>query len=85
MPEISRFYGIVIRMRYREHPPPHFHAYYGKQKVSVEIETGNVRGEMSKRALRLTWDWMEIHEEELAENWQRAQDRKPLREIEPLP
>lgn len=85
MPEISRFYGIVIRMQYREHPPPHFHAYYGKQKVSVEIETGNVRGEISRRALRLIWDWMEIHEEELAENWQRAIERKPLNRIEPLP
>ena len=40
---------------------------------------------MSKRALRLIWDWMELHEDELAKNWQLAVERKPLKDIEPLP
>jgi len=39
MPEISRFLGIVIRMFYRDHAPPHFHAYYGDYEIIVEIES----------------------------------------------
>lgn len=53
MPEISRFYGIIIRMRYNDHPPLHFHARYGGQEVTVEIVTGRVQGAMSRNALQL--------------------------------
>jgi hypothetical protein len=53
MPEISRFYGISIRMRYNDHPPPHFHARYGGQDATVEIETSRVQGTMSRNALQL--------------------------------
>lgn len=42
MPEISRFYGIIVRMRYNDHPPPHFHVRYGQQDATVEIATGRV-------------------------------------------
>jgi hypothetical protein len=52
MPEISRFLGIVIRMFYRDHAPPHFHAEYGAYEITVEIETGIVEGKFPKRALR---------------------------------
>ncbi len=44
MPEISRFYGIIIRMRYNDHPPPHFHARFGDQEATIEIASGRVRG-----------------------------------------
>lgn len=44
MPEISRFDGIVVRMYYRDHAPPHFHAEYGDFEIVVEIASGNVRG-----------------------------------------
>lgn len=84
MPTLSRFYGIVIYMNYRDHPPPHFHARYGEQEVSIEIETGLVTGKMSRRALRMLFDWLEIYEEELIENWERAEKRQPLRPIPPL-
>jgi hypothetical protein len=52
MPEISRFLGIVIQMFYDEHNPPHFHAKYGSFKISIEIETGVIKGKFPKRALR---------------------------------
>jgi len=51
MPEICRFYGIVIFMSYNDHAPPHFHARYQDQEVTIEIETGIVQGTMSRRAL----------------------------------
>lgn len=57
MPEICRFYGIVIFMNYNDHDPPHFHARYQDQEVSIEIQTGVVRGKMSRRALRMLFEW----------------------------
>lgn len=44
MPELSRFYGIVVFMNYNDHAPPHFHARYQNQEVMIEIESGVVRG-----------------------------------------
>lgn len=85
MPTISRFYGIVIYMNYNDHNPPHFHARYQDQEVMVEIGSGLVTGTMSRRALRLVFEWAEAHEAELQANWERARERKPLQPIEPLP
>jgi hypothetical protein len=85
VPEISRFYGIIVFMNYTDHEPPHFHARYGDQEIIVEILTGTVRGYMSKRALRMLFEWSESHQQELMENWNRARERKPLEGIAPLP
>jgi hypothetical protein len=84
MPEISRFYGIIIFMNYNDHPPAHFHAKYQDQEVTIEIENGVVTGTMSKRALRMVFEWMEIHQEELLWNWERARERQVLEKIPPL-
>jgi hypothetical protein len=84
VPTISRFYGIVIYMNYREHPPPHFHARYGEQEVTIEIETGIVTGKMSRRALQMIFTWLEMHQEALLENWERVENRQPLKTIPPL-
>ena len=85
MPVISRFYGIVVFMNYREHEPPHFHVLYQDQEISVEILTGIIEGKMSKRALRMVFEWSELHYNELLDNWERVKARKPLQPIEPLP
>ncbi len=53
MPIISRFFGIVIYMYWKDHAPPHFHAKYGDDEIVVEIRTGNVSGNMSNRAIKL--------------------------------
>jgi hypothetical protein len=53
MPTIARFYGIVVFMNYNEHAPPHFHARYQDQEVTIEIQTGIVTGKMSRRALQM--------------------------------
>lgn len=84
MPEISRFLGIVIAMFYRDHPPPHFHAIYGDYKVTVEIESGVVNGTFPKRALRHVLEWLDLHRDELMENWRLAEQRESLNRIEPL-
>lgn len=84
MPEISRFFGIVIRMLYNEHEPPHFHAYYGEYEVSVEIRTGDVTGRFSKRALRMVLEWQELHQDELLSNWGRLRNGLTPLDIVPL-
>ena len=85
MPELCRFYGIIIFLNYLDHDPPHFHARFEDQEVIIEIETGIVKGYMSKRALRMIFDWSEMHQEELMANWLLARDRQPLQKISPLP
>jgi hypothetical protein len=57
MPEISRFLGIVIQMYYSDHARPHFHARYGGYRITVEIESGVVKGEFPSRRLRAVVDW----------------------------
>jgi hypothetical protein len=85
MPVLSRFYGIVVYLNYNDHNPPHFHARYQDQEVMVEIQSGVVTGSMSKRALKMLFEWAEQHEAELMENWERARERRPLLPIPPLP
>jgi hypothetical protein len=85
MPEICRFYGIVISMFYRDHNPPHIHAEYGSHKVTIELISGLVKGSMPRRALNLIFEWISLHEVELMEQWQIAQKGGILTKIEPLP
>jgi hypothetical protein len=84
MPEISRFLGIVIRMHYRDHLPPHFHAEYGEHEITVDIDSGIVQGRFPRRALTAVLDWYNLHQDELARNWELIQGRQPLNPIEPL-
>lgn len=82
--ELSRFLSIIIFMNWGDHPLPHFHARYDDYEITVEIQTGIVRGTFPKRALRAVLEWLDLHQAELMENWQRAQERKVLKPIEPL-
>jgi ABC-type bacteriocin/lantibiotic exporter with double-glycine peptidase domain len=84
MPTISRFFGIVIFMNYNDHLPPHFHARYQDQEVTVEIETGLVQGRMSRRELRMILEWSEMYQRELMINWERARTRQSLQSVPPL-
>lgn len=71
-------------MNWLDHPLPHFHAKYGNYEITVEIVTGVVRGEFPKRALRAVLEWLDEHKFELLEDWDLAQQRKPLNPILPL-
>ena len=84
MPEISRFYGIIIKMFFNEHNPPHFHIEYQDFKAIITIKEGIVEGKMPKNALKLTFEWMELHKDELISNWERIEKKIPLNNIEPL-
>jgi hypothetical protein len=84
MPEISRFYGIVIMMFYNDHNPPHFHANYGEYKVVINIKEEIVKGFMPKRALKLVFEWMDIHRDELHSNWNKCLKGEAPNKIEPL-
>jgi len=85
MPEISRFFGIIIAIYYDDHNPPHFHARYGGQKVSIEIQTLKILdGEISPRALGLVIECATLHKKELVEVWELAKNNQPPFKIEPL-
>jgi len=85
MPEISRFYGIIIAMFYDEHNPPHFHARYGSYEVSVKIsDLALLEGDLPPRAYGLVMEWAALHKQELLENWERIKSRQQLAAIDPL-
>lgn len=85
MPTISSFFGILIRMFFNEHAPPHFHAEYGEFKAIINIQTLEVlEGKMSRRALELVLDWAELHQLELMEDWELCRKHIEPQPIEPL-
>jgi uncharacterized protein DUF4160 len=85
VPEISRFFGIVIGICYDDHEPAHFHARYGGQKALIGIESLSVlRGGLPPRALGLVMEWAALHQDELREDWRRARAQEPMKPIAPL-
>lgn len=84
MPEISRFFGIVIYMNWREHPPSHFHAVYGEQETLVTLDGKVYAGSLPGRALSMAREWLALHRDEWVENWVLASAKKPLNPIDPL-
>lgn len=86
MPELCRFYGIIIRMFWADHPPPHFHAIFGEHEALIAIRTSEIiEGSLPLGANSLVSQWIALHREELLEIWELARESKPLRKIEPLP
>ena len=86
MPELCRFYGIIIRMFWADHLPPHFHAIYGSHEALVEIATSEIiAGSLPLGAHGLVGQWVSLHRDELLEAWELARALQPLRKIEPLP
>jgi len=85
MPEISRFYGIVIYILYNEHNPPHFHANYGKHKASFSIKDLRLMdGSLPPRAISHVLEWAFLHRDELLKDWNLAQAKAPLNKIKGL-
>jgi hypothetical protein len=85
MPLICTFYGIIIRMYWRDHAPPHFHAEYAGYKISIDIHTLEIlKGEMPRRALALLLEWAQEHRAELMENWELCQLGQLPNRIPPL-
>lgn len=85
MPELSRFFGIVVRMYFDDHPPPHFHASYGDASVVVRIETLTaIAGSLPPRAMGLVVEWAALRQQELREAWGRASRYEAPGTIAPL-
>ena len=85
MPEVSRFDGIVSRMFFREHGPPHFHAEYSGQQAVFGIEDLTVlRGRIPPRASGIVKEWALLHQAELRAAWDRARRQEAPGKIAPL-
>ena len=85
MPEISRFYGIVIYMFIGDHNPPHFHVYYDGESALIAIKDGQLlKGSLPPQAKRLVKQWLELHRNELLDNWNRLSNSESAVNIKPL-
>jgi len=85
MPEISRFYGIVVKMFYEDHEPPHFHVRYGDHEAVFSIrDLRRLAGWLPPRAQGLVVEWGLLNQDALMENWKRMRAREPLEKIPPL-
>ena len=85
MPEISRFFGIIIRMFFDEHNPPHIHAVHQGQKAVFDFSGGIMQGDLhSRTATKLVREWIDLHVEELSADWALAQAGREVEKIAPL-
>jgi len=85
MPEISRFFGIIIAMFHNDHAPPHFHVRDGEQRGIVAIDPPLlIAGSLSPRVLGMVVEWASGHRQELLANWERARQMAPLEGVRPL-
>lgn len=85
MPEVSRFFGIIIRMYFDEHNPPHFHAIYGSYEARIRIDSITVlRGMLPPRATSMAIEWTALHQRELIQNWEGLRKDQLPQKIAPL-
>ena len=84
MPEICRFFGIIIMMFADDHNPPHFHVRYGDYEAIITIEKGIVKGAMPRNALKQIFRWMDLHKQDLMDNWTRLHNGEEPKQIAPL-
>ncbi|MBN2684733.1 MAG: DUF4160 domain-containing protein [Pontiellaceae bacterium] len=85
MPEISRFYGIVIGMFYNDHAPPHFHVRYNEFKASVAIQNFELLdGRLPPMILGMVVEWAAQYQRELLVDWQLAEQQQRPERIDPL-
>lgn len=85
MPTISQFLGILIRMYFNDHAPPHFHAIYNEYEAVIRIEPLEVmEGSLPRRALGLVFDWAELRRAELLQDWELCRAQQQPLKIAPL-
>lgn len=77
MPEVTRFYGIVVKLFFGDHPPPHFHVVYGEYNALFNIETLEmIEGDLPNRASKMVVEWATRYQTELLEMWQTQKFNK---------
>ena len=85
MPTLSTFYGILIQMFWKDHPPPHFHAVYAEHEALIDIQTlAVIQGGLPRRALALVLECAQVHQAELLEDWQLCSQNQHPKKIQPL-
>ena len=85
MPTISRFFGILIQMYFKDHNPPHFHAIYNEFKAVISINDYSIlEGDLPPKALGLIMEWAKSHQKDLLRDWELAKNMKELFPIDPL-
>lgn len=85
MPEICRFYGIIIKMLFDDHDPPHFHVTYNEYKAIISIKNLRIiKGDLPPKAFGLVMEWAKLHQEQLLQDWNLAKNKKQPFKIEPL-
>ena len=85
MPEISRFFGIIVRMFFEDHNPPHIHVEYQDNKAVFDLRGNVMKGDLSSRtATKPVREWIDLHIDELAQDWELAQRGRDVNKISPL-
>ena len=85
MPELSRFFGVIVRMHYDDHNPPHIHVEYQDDKALLDFQGNMLRGGLrSRTALRLIREWIDLHVTELEHDWSLVRAGQEIEKIEPL-
>jgi hypothetical protein len=85
MPEICRFFEIIIRMFFDEHDPPHFHAEYQGNKSVFDFKGNFMKGALNSRTTtRLLREWIDLRLDDLKEDWELARVGKEVKMIAPL-
>lgn len=84
MPELCRFYGLIISMYHNDHGVPHFHVRHGEFRAKIEIESERIHGYLPPRAISLALEWARPRRAELLENWHLARAGAELVRLTPL-
>lgn len=84
MPEISKFFGIIVSLYWRDHNPPHIHFTYGDYECSISVLDRVVDGKAPSKVIAKVNEWMNLHEAEILTLWEKAQKGEKIGRIEPL-
>lgn len=85
MPVVSTFFGIIVRMYYNDHNPPHIHVEFQDRKALVDFKGNVLKGDLGSRtAVKLLREWVDLHPQELLEDWNAAREGKEIKRIDPL-
>ena len=85
MPEICRFFGIIIRMFFDDHEPSHIHVEYQGKRAVFDLKGNVIKGDLQSRtAIKLVREWIDLRYIELEEDWELAKAGKDLKKISPL-
>lgn len=84
MPEICRFFGVVIYMYYFDHNPPHIHVKYGEYSAIIYLNNEKIEGKLPGKVKEMVKQWVRKNKNELLHNWELSSTGQLLKSIKPL-